>query len=85
MKRTRTLQPKKRGPKPTGIGVPVQVRLQPDLLASLDAFLADEPGHLTRPEAIRKLIDDGLERLGYRRTEENGDGPGVRLKKARKK
>lgn len=34
------------------IGVPVVVRLQPDLLAKLDELR----GGLTRPEAIRRLL-----------------------------
>jgi hypothetical protein len=39
--------------------------MQPDLLAGLDSFIADKAGHLTRPQAIRKLIDDALKGLGY--------------------
>lgn len=55
----KTLQPRKgkRGPIPTGQGTPVQVRLQPDLLAWVDgerAKIAPEP---SRPEFIRSLIE----------------------------
>lgn len=46
---------KKPGPKPTGKGTLVGVRLQPDELAKVDA--AAERDGLTRPEAIRKMID----------------------------
>lgn len=53
-----TLQPKKRGPKPSGVGTPIQVRLQPDQLAALDAWIEGqvEP-RPSRPEAIRQLIE----------------------------
>lgn len=56
----KTLQPRKgkRGPAPTGQGTPVQVRLQPDLLAWVDterSKIATEP---SRPEFIRMIIDN---------------------------
>ncbi|OYW12980.1 MAG: hypothetical protein B7X02_03055 [Rhodospirillales bacterium 12-54-5] len=62
MSRQETLQPKKRrGPKPTGIGTPVQVRLSPDLLSALDAWIASLPEpRPTRPAAIRALVEAGL-------------------------
>lgn len=55
----KTLQPRKgkRGPLPTGKGVPIQVRLQPDLLEALDR----ERGGDTRPEAIRRLLTKALQ------------------------
>ena len=46
---------KRRGPAPTGQGTPVLVRLQPDQLASIDAFIANEPDTPNRPEALRRL------------------------------
>lgn len=46
---------KKPGPKPTGKGTLVGVRLQPDELAKVDA--AAERDGITRPEAIRKMIE----------------------------
>lgn len=48
---------KKRGPKPTGKGTQIQVRLQPDLLALVDANCKD---HETRPEAIRRILKEHL-------------------------
>ena len=36
------------------------VRLQPPQLASLDAWITEHESDMTRPEAIRKLIDLGL-------------------------
>lgn len=56
-----TLQPRKRGPAPTGKGIPVQVRLQPELLAKVDVW-AKKHG-VTRPEAIRAMIE-AAERVG---------------------
>lgn len=52
---------KKRGPAPTGQGVPVMVRLQPALLAKVDEW-ATAHG-VTRPEAIRAMIE-ACEKLG---------------------
>lgn len=52
-----SLVPKKRrGPAPTGKGVQVQVRLQPDDLAKLDRYIADRQPGMTRPEAIRECV-----------------------------
>jgi len=57
-----TVQPqKRRGPKPTGKGEPVQVRMLPDLLASLDAWIEKQPSPKpSRPEAVRRLLWDAL-------------------------
>lgn len=62
-----TLQPKKRrGPKPTGQGVPVQVRLHPNALQPLDAWIAAQPDPKpSRPEAIRYALTDWLTSQGY--------------------
>lgn len=60
MNRSTTVQPqKKRGPKPTGKGTPIQVRLQPDMLAALDKFV-DEQAGISRPEAVRLILKDWL-------------------------
>jgi len=40
----------------------VGVRLQPDALARLDAWIAAQPAPTTRPEAIRRLMEAGLPR-----------------------
>ncbi len=59
---------KRRGPAPTGVGVPVMVRVQPDQLARLDAWIKRQPPDpktgkpLTRPEALRILAALGLDR-----------------------
>jgi metal-responsive CopG/Arc/MetJ family transcriptional regulator len=51
---------KRRGPAPTGKGHPVQVRLQPDLLVPLDEWIARQPEHRSRPDAIRDLLEQAL-------------------------
>jgi hypothetical protein len=52
-----TLAPKKkRGPAPTGVGTSLNVRLQPEQLAALDAWIARQLDDPSRPEAVRKLL-----------------------------
>jgi hypothetical protein len=51
---------KKRGPPATGKGEPILVRLQPAQLAALDAWIARQNAQLSRPEAIRRLIEQAL-------------------------
>ena len=58
------MQPKKRGRPAIGQGVPVQVRLQPDLLAGLDTWIAKQDPAPSRPEAIRLLLANALRSLG---------------------
>lgn len=62
-----TLIPKKRrGPAPTGQGTPVMVRLQPNMLAKLDAWREQEArdGGLSkansRAHAIREILSELL-------------------------
>lgn len=50
---------KRRGPAPTGKGIPVMVRLQPDMLSALDKFV-DERGNISRPEAVRLILRDWM-------------------------
>lgn len=54
------LAKKRRGPAPTGIGVQVVVRMQPDPLAALDKWAARQGDQPTRAEAIRRLVELGL-------------------------
>jgi metal-responsive CopG/Arc/MetJ family transcriptional regulator len=51
-------QPQKRGRPAIGKGTPVQVRLQPDMLAGVDQFVAEHD--VSRPEAVRLIIRDWL-------------------------
>lgn len=60
MPRQSVISRKKRGPPATGKGVPILVRIQPKLLASLDVWIASEDISYTRPEAIRRLIEFAL-------------------------
>ncbi len=46
----------KRGPAPTGKGTPIMVRLQPDLLAWVDAQRARLDPAPSRPEFIRHVL-----------------------------
>ena len=57
-KSIRVINKKRRGrPVTTGKGTLIGVRLQHNLLKSLDAWSA---GELTRPEAIRQLVESAL-------------------------
>ena len=50
------------GRPPTGIGKTIGLRLYQDMEAELDAWIADQPDPKpSKPEAIRRLIDRGLE------------------------
>jgi hypothetical protein len=52
---------KKSGPKPTGKGRPITVRIQPPQLAALDAWIKVQPKpRPTRPAAIRVLLAAAL-------------------------
>ena len=42
-------------PPPTGKGTQVVVRLQPDLLAAIDAWIAEQDPSPTRAEALRRF------------------------------
>jgi hypothetical protein len=57
MKRHTVITKKRRGPAPTGKGTLVGVRLQPDRLAAVDAWIARQNVPMTRPEAIRAMLD----------------------------
>jgi hypothetical protein len=57
MKRQTVITKKRRGPAPTGKGTLIGVRLQPNQLKALDKWSA---GKLTRPEAIRQLVEAAL-------------------------
>ena len=48
---------KRRGPAPTGKGTLVGVRLQPSHLTALDAWIAKQHPPVTRPEAIRAMME----------------------------
>jgi hypothetical protein len=60
MKRQSETLPRKRGPPATGKGEPILVRLQPAQLAALDAWMGRQDARLSRPEAIRRLLEQAL-------------------------
>jgi predicted transcriptional regulator len=56
---------KKRGPAPTGVGNPQLVRIHDKQLAEIDAWAADQNDNkISRPEAIRRLVELGLKAKG---------------------
>ena len=56
---------KSRGrPVTTGTGIMIGVRLQPEQLAALDAWIEAHPETPTRPEAIRRLLTLGMTAQG---------------------
>lgn len=70
------LTKKRRGPAPTGKGELIGVRLQPNPLAALDGYIAQQPDPKpTRPEMIRKILEDRLVHEGLIAP---GDGLGTR-------
>jgi len=50
---------KRIGRPPVG-ATPVTLRLPPDQLARLDRWIAEQPDAPSRPEAIRRLLDQAL-------------------------
>jgi hypothetical protein len=61
MKRQTVISKKKRrGPAPTGKGTPILVRLQPAPLALLDWWITSQDDKPSRPEAIRRLVEQAL-------------------------
>jgi hypothetical protein len=59
-----TVEPRKRrGPKPTGKGTSIHLRLLPKLLGRLDAWIEAQPDPKpTRPEAIRFLLRERFDK-----------------------
>jgi hypothetical protein len=45
------------GPPRRGRGKGVLARLQPDRLAAIDAWIAEQDAPMTRPQAIRAMLD----------------------------
>ncbi len=58
-----TLISKKRGPLPTGVGKAQLVRMHDEMLAAVDAWTTrQKETDLSRPEAIRRLVELGLKK-----------------------
>jgi hypothetical protein len=60
MSKTNVVPKKKRGPAPTGKGVQIGGRWQPDELAAVDKWRRKEDDLPSRSEAIRRLVEIGL-------------------------
>lgn len=66
------MQPQSRkrpGPPATGKGVPIQVRMHNDLLGAVDRWMKEEAAlgrPMTRPEAVRRLVAEALEKMGLK-------------------
>jgi hypothetical protein len=60
MRRQSVITQKKRGPPATGKGELVGVRIQPKLMQGLDRWIADHKLRPSRPEAIRRLLEQAL-------------------------
>jgi hypothetical protein len=68
---------KKRGRPATGKGEGVLVRLQPDQLKALDSWIAKQNRPLTRPEAIRAMMETILHIL----SKDPGEKPAKKAKR----
>lgn len=53
-------------PRPKTTGELIGLRLQPDLLALVDKFRRKESDLPSRPEAMRRLVAEGLKAKGIR-------------------
>jgi hypothetical protein len=69
MRRQYVIPEKKRGRgRPaTGKGTPIMLRLQPEPLAQLDAWIRDQDDSPSRPEAVRRLLEKALKPKGKRK------------------
>ena len=55
-------QKRRPGPPPSGVGTLIGVRIQPDDLVRLDHWRNEQPDKPGRPEAIRRLVELGLDK-----------------------
>ena len=76
MKRQTVITKKRRGPPATGKGTLVGVRLQPAHLEALDAWIAEQTSPLTRPEAIRAMMETILHILA----KDPGENPAKKVR-----
>jgi hypothetical protein len=67
---------KRPGPAPTGKGTLIGVRLQPAYLVALDAWIAKQTTPVTRPEAIRAMMETILHIL----SKDPGEKPAKKAK-----
>ena len=63
---SKTVKPEKnRGGRPRKDATPVTLRVYPPSLAALDNFRREQADLPTRPEAVRRLVDDALRGRGF--------------------
>lgn len=75
MTETPERRPGSRGPLPTGQGTPIGVRLHPEMLTPLDAWIsAQGDPKPTRPEAIRFILRDWLTGQGLLKHRDDPEG-----------
>ena len=55
-------KPKIGRPKTTGPGQPQVVRMHDKQIAAIDAWMEKQDGSISRPEAIRRLVELGLKK-----------------------
>jgi AmiR/NasT family two-component response regulator len=60
MKKQTLISKKRRGPAPTGVGQAQLVRMHEQQLTEIDAWAAAQNEAMSRPEAIRRLVEIGL-------------------------
>jgi hypothetical protein len=77
MKKSINVIKKSRGRPATGQGTLIGVRLQPSHLNALDAWIATQNAPLTRPEAIRAMMETILHIL----SKDSGEKPAKKAKK----
>ena len=65
-------RPKIGRPKTTGSGQPMLVRMHDQQIADIDAWIAAQDGDISRPEAIRRLAEIGLEAVVKRKGLQTG-------------
>ena len=63
-KQVKKASQKKRGRPATGRGSTIGVRMHEYSLARIDSWRLGQPDVLTRPEAIRRLVENGLATAG---------------------
>ena len=76
MKKSINVIKKRRGRPATGQGTLIGVRLQPSQLKALDAWIDKQNASLTRPEAIRAMMETILHIL----SKDSGEKPAKKAK-----
>ena len=78
MKKKTPISKKRRGPAPTGVGKAQLVRIHDKQLAEIDAWVGHQHEAISRPEAIRRLVEIGLGSVKVARAQKRSDSPTAR-------